>query len=59
MENVISSITLKNLAFNKKDTDELPKEVLISTNLDNRYMVSIKVGDWETKISKDDLRRLV
>lgn len=59
MSNVISEITLTNLAFNKNNGSTVPKEVTIRNILDDRYMVSIKIGDYETLISKEDLKRVV
>lgn len=59
MSKVISGIILTNLAFNESEPREMPKKVEISTNLDDRYMVSIKFGEWEALIPKDDLRRIV
>lgn len=59
MSDVISEVVLTNLAFNKKMTNYLPQKVEISSVLDDRYMICIKVGDWETKIKKEDLRRVL
>lgn len=56
---VISKVTLTNLAFNEKDPSQLPLPVEISRNIDDRYVAVIKVGDWVTKITKEDLSRII
>lgn len=59
MTNAISKVILTNLAHNEKNPSSVPENVEISRYLDDRYLVSIKIGDWETKISKEDLRRIL
>lgn len=59
MTNAISKVVLTNLAHNEKNPSLAPENVEISRYIDDRYLVNIKIGDWVTKISKEDLLRVL
>lgn len=59
MTNAITKVTLTNLAHNEKSPSSVPENVEISRYLDDRYLVNIKIGDRVTKISKEDLARVL
>lgn len=58
MSNVITKVTFENLAFNTNNKKDTPTKVLISTNIDDRYMISIKFGELECLLCKDDFKRI-
>lgn len=59
MKDVISEIILKNVAYSTKDANEPIQEVTIHNVLDDRYTVSIQIGEWRTNIKKEDLKRVI
>lgn len=59
MKDVISEITLTNLAFNTDETVRDTKKVTINNVLDDRYAVIIQIGEWQTRIKKEDLKRII
>lgn len=59
MTHVISKVILENLAFHVNHKNMMPEKVVMTSTLDDRYAVSIKIGDWETLIKKEDLARLI
>lgn len=59
MSNGYSKVISGNLAFNVNNENEMPKIVVMTSNLYEPNVISIKIGDYETKISKEELSILI